>query len=1745
MSSSKAEDLNRVIHEKCPQVDVNRCICNACRLKYMKKLKSSTYTPEKSRKVERPICFLSHFLTCDQVSETDIACELTDFNNAFSLETLSIPQFIPLCSRHRSQIRNIKAKAHCSVCGCILKFGKKYLCSTLPEVCLDKLKRVNDEFLLEEDSVLCPSCQRYALRNNSAWRSIKELNQEFSKKVIELEGCDEVDKILSKILYLSFIDITKVCESSKSFLLSAAYDCFLSHLKSVTKDQVLYHELSKTKTFFLTKILEEFGDVLAMHKLAKKKGIFFYLSDLSRDSIIEAWHNTSFENRSLKLKCNTEPDNLEDIETQHFSSEMYSSSSEINTHFRNVLSSCNTSLSSQGKQIREKYLQSPSSIINFQLTDLYSSFSPIVWNAVSMLTATKEENKYFQNSSIQIDKEFINFPSYNTKFGEKRKHKRIIATCLLQFILNDENSYPLQIAIGTLIKRLSRSSKLLQICNNLGLTCSEDTLERYWQQQFTFRHKLGITSTLLPNVATVVSLDNVDVRSPFAAVKADAPRSWHGTSAMAQQPKPKTEHLHSSEIIKDNCNIMDVDIEDNFDTSITNDIVGTSSSTEKEFTLDSELKKPVARKRIRLDESALPSSDISEFQAPYMKTFIRSQLTEDYFSCSTQDLCTFKEFFKEMFIYVAERFSLINSDVPISFPGFKCKLALEADDYVVDKSIFAYLFVLDEKADSPVTLKHCLGILYEAFQIGKSVNHLIVAGDGATVKLLLNLKKEYGQALDWMLPFLGDWHTLKNYQEVIMKIFWHAGLKDVAKLAHKKMTLQSLATCSSFKRTHRFIMQSYEAVFMCLIKSFLEHRQGKEVTVTNEHFLHQLTKVVTCIKFDEGEHTGLDEFRDAERLLLSELGPLIDEFDTFCENMSQKSETFKFWHQFVREDCFAYISLHTAMRKGDWNLRVVSLKKMAPIFQAFDRLNYASLIPAHLKMIGGLPAYIRDHFERGAFVSSITGSNFSQVGFDECHEMLINKDVKMALSHSLPKDMNKLAGTLQQQARLIRNLEEQLGIEKIHKYQRDLDISVIRSEFENVKLYYTALENNNMFDVAESKPLFQLFTQKQATNAQQKCLLNYRQMGEDAFVAFCHSSILGDTSVKKPVTRRFNLKTFAKEKIRQKKVTDLQKENKLITLCYKRTIAHSQETNKPISDLCQFITVPRAICASNGLPYKGAKSVIYNYFDKRYSSQYEIIKSNFNVQPNSCIIIEGMNIIYTSPLKHFRVFVDYANFIVMRWVSSNFRKGFKEVRILFDQADTQGVSPKGMERSRRDGVDDEEEVFEHIGDDVPLPKNWMKFLKRRTHKHMLCRYLSHKFLDLVPSHFRTSEQVFITSGGFHVGLQSSHDWSGILLTIDGRQNHHLVHNHEESDTQIWLHALDSQCSNILIYSVDRDIAMIGLPLDFSQNKSVIIQFDAKAGQEKFLNLINLQLACENDSDLAQLKIKGIHIRKCLQMLYICSGCDFVSFFAHNGKNIFLKFFFQYASFITANSPDTHGALCDSSLNENYENGLLSFYRLILCIYYNANRACLHNFSTPIDLYNSVCADNIHDQHIAALDIVRKASWKGVFEDGLLPSCGALKLHWLRSCWVQTVWSQTKVPVFSYPDINLYGYVVSNNGIVTCKWDTDENIEKIKSNVIYLTRGCACSKSKCSTNMCKCKKEKKYCGPGCRCKQCENIEHSQEEVDVSSESEDDTGENDELFYLSETESDTSIQVEDTNIIDIPDDDDSDDMEEGIV
>lgn len=68
--------------------------------------------------------------------------------------------------------------------------------------------------------------------------------------------------------------------------------------------------------------------------------------------------------------------------------------------------------------------------------------------------------------------------------------------------------------------------------------------------------------------------------------------------------------------------------------------------------------------------------------------------------------------------------------------------------------------------------------------MGICTDFVLIVGDGKSYDHLIKLKSEYGSNLDWVLPYPGDWHILKNVLPVFIKIYFDAGLKELASKHH-------------------------------------------------------------------------------------------------------------------------------------------------------------------------------------------------------------------------------------------------------------------------------------------------------------------------------------------------------------------------------------------------------------------------------------------------------------------------------------------------------------------------------------------------------------------------------------------------------------------------------------------------------------------------------------------------------------------------------------------------------------------------------------------------------------------------------------------------------------------------------------------------------------------------------------------------------------------------------------------------
>ena len=90
--------------------------------------------------------------------------------------------------------------------------------------------------------------------------------------------------------------------------------------------------------------------------------------------------------------------------------------------------------------------------------------------------------------------------------------------------------------------------------------------------------------------------------------------------------------------------------------------------------------------------------------------------------------------------------------------------------------------------------------LHKRFITGQNREWLVLVGDAKVYDVLQSLKYEYGEDLKWLLVYPGDWHLLKIYQCALMKAYFDAGLKEIARASG--YPTEAIQSSSKFKRTH-------------------------------------------------------------------------------------------------------------------------------------------------------------------------------------------------------------------------------------------------------------------------------------------------------------------------------------------------------------------------------------------------------------------------------------------------------------------------------------------------------------------------------------------------------------------------------------------------------------------------------------------------------------------------------------------------------------------------------------------------------------------------------------------------------------------------------------------------------------------------------------------------------------------------------------------------------------------------------
>jgi hypothetical protein len=154
-------------------------------------------------------------------------------------------------------------------------------------------------------------------------------------------------------------------------------------------------------------------------------------------------------------------------------------------------------------------------------------------------------------------------------------------------------------------------------------------------------------------------------------------------------------------------------------------------------------------------------------------------------------------------------------------------------------------------------------------------------------------------------------------------------------------------------------------------------------------------------------------------------------------------------------------------------------------------------------------------------------------------------------------------------------------------------------------------------------------------------------------------------------------------------------------------------------------------------------------------------------------------------------------------------------------------------------------------------------------------------------------------------------------------------------------------------------------------------------------------------------------------------------------------------------------------SDNFESGLLAFYRLIGSIYF---KSCSHMFMSvitekqkhfPGELFAALCNSKANLPYVEKLlywlsEIRSKNMRSAKAEDYYMPSSACLRYHWMRTASTSQVWGQADQNMIEHPVLTEWGWCVDDNKIVSVKWDSDSSLNNIDKRIKLWTSGCSAS-----------------------------------------------------------------------------------------
>ena len=1039
--------------------------------------------------------------------------------------------------------------------------------------------------LLSEDRV-CFACYKSHLvilqeeKKISRDSDLQSLIEEVRQKTCQPTTLQEVSNLA---MNATIAHVGKELLQQRAILLPDVHDFFSEYQNTILKASNIEHEEEATNTVTSQWVLSNLTTALQHHLVyacrVKKYGTILYRHDTDLTLLLQQSLS------KLRYYEKTQPTTAKAAAPPH-KANLTIFLDDLNS---DLLDQCHKYIG-RDKAFVEDY---GTLDVDKEIQDI----NPSLWNAISTITRSQSECTGRQLAPSE---------------QHKKRLRQYFLLCCMMFCADDRCCMPMHILIADLVESMGGTMFLIQALNKLGVCSSEDTLKRFVQRKLeatSGKHPCG--EMFKSSSFTVISVDNIDFVHSYARVfKGTQNSSWHGTTVQLVQPIPSLAPIQHQ-----------ITSPGELSTRATlpqTEMAAYSSSSFLTEEVPQEVNQPPSRKRLERC-SPLPSP-LKLTRSPPPKSLCRARTEKEHkkviihqpkpplvqirhsdcvtpLSCrSINDFLMSKEenesvhnLQSELFSYMLQKLAVAESTSDQPFISIQDYFNMTRATHT-ETSKIAYLEVMDAISDCKDTQLELLHDLFAKFIVKQPREYLVVEGDQKLFEVLQSLKFEYGSELDWVIPIPGDWHLLMNYQSALMKPYFDAGLKHLAKSAGYPVS--SIQTCGQFKRTHQFILEVWEAMYRVMISLFLRTEQGESNLMYDTGPLKALADKLMANKTSfnsETLHTVVSETQSQFNF---------DKFKAFIQQLARTDSTWMFWIQFVFQDAAAYVGLFLSIRSGDWHLRTGSVKQMAAVFTAFDHPNYLRLISKHLADMLTMLQSVTTMFQQGAFVVSVKGRPWHSVAIDEAHEMLINKSCKMSIVRPSPDHINRIVKYLPFRTKALDNFRDLLFPEEEEKKLIEPASPLSHKpednkREQNIHCQIEAINKSGMLDnVSSNRGLFNPFTKQVATTQQSCDLLTFRSTGQQQFLNHIAVSILKQPSASVTVTKH-RLNTFSSKKVNKQHVSQLQKDRSLILTCMRKKMKWSLRTGMPISNAGeQLIAFPLALSDNCGNPNKGQKKAI-------------------------------------------------------------------------------------------------------------------------------------------------------------------------------------------------------------------------------------------------------------------------------------------------------------------------------------------------------------------------------------------------------------------------------------------------------------------------------------------------------------------------------------------------------------------------